>query len=46
MTNVQLDGAVDSEVVLAALEQLNKDEITEAIACFAERFEFNDRGWG
>jgi hypothetical protein len=44
MTNVQLDKAVDREVVLAALEHLKKDEITEAIDCFAARFEFNDRG--
>jgi len=46
MTNAQLDKAVDGEVVLAAFEHLKKDEITEAIDCFAERFEFNDRGLG
>ena len=46
MTEAQLDKQVDSEVVLAALTHLEKDEITDVIACFAERFEFNDRGLG
>jgi len=46
MTDIQLEKAVEGEVVLAALEHLRKDEITDVIACFAEKFQFNDRGIG
>src|SRR5215813_10081988 len=41
MTNTQY-----REVVLRALAHLNSGEITEAIACFAEEFQFRDRGLG
>ena len=46
MTNAQLDKAVNGEVVLNALTHLNDGEITDAIACFAEEFQFRDRGLG
>jgi hypothetical protein len=46
MTDMQLEKPVEGEVVLAALEHLKKDEITDVIACFAEKFQFNDRGIG
>src|SRR5262250_2820292 len=46
MTDMQLEKAVEGEVVLAALEHLKKDEVTDVIACFAEKFQFNDRGIG
>ena len=46
MSEIQLEKAVEGEVVLAALEHLQKDEITDVVACFAEKFEFNDRGIG
>jgi ketosteroid isomerase-like protein len=46
MTVTQLDKQMESEVVLTALTHLTKGEITDVIACFAERFEFNDRGLG
>jgi hypothetical protein len=46
MTVTQLDKQMESEVVLTALTHLTKGEITDVIACFAERFEFNDRGAG
>lgn len=46
MTYTQLDKAVESEVVLTALRHLKNGEITDAIACFASKFQFNDRGIG
>src|SRR5262249_12218080 len=46
MNDIQLNTAVESGVVLAALLYLKKGEITEVIACFAKRFEFTDRGLG
>jgi len=46
MSEIQLEKVVGGEVVLAALEHLQKDEITDVVACFAEKFEFNDRGIG
>ena len=44
MSHVQLETAVQHEVVLAVLTHLQKGEISEATAYFAERFQFNDHG--
>jgi predicted SnoaL-like aldol condensation-catalyzing enzyme len=44
MSHVQLETAVQHEVVLAVLTHLQKGEINEATAYFAERFHFNDHG--
>ena len=46
MTGIQLEKAVEGEVVETALTHLNRGEITEVLACFAEKFRFNDRGIG
>jgi hypothetical protein len=46
MSHVQLETAVQGEVVLAVLTHLQKGEISEATAYFAERFQFNDHGIG
>jgi len=46
MTDMQLEKTLQGEVALTALEHLKKDEITDVIACFAEKFQFNDRGIG
>jgi hypothetical protein len=46
MNHVQLETAVQSEVVLAVLTYLQKGKISEATAYFAESFHFNDRGIG
>jgi steroid delta-isomerase-like uncharacterized protein len=44
MSHVQVETAVQHEVVLAVLTHLQKGEVSEATACFAEKFQFNDRG--
>jgi ketosteroid isomerase-like protein len=44
MSHVQLESAVQHEVVLEVLTHLQKGEINEATACFAESFYFNDHG--
>jgi predicted SnoaL-like aldol condensation-catalyzing enzyme len=44
MSHVQLEPAVQHEVVLAVLTHLQKGEIGEATSYFAERFQFNDNG--
>jgi len=44
MNDVQMEVTVQGEVVLTVLTHLNKGEITDAIAYFAEKFRFNDRG--
>ena len=44
MSDVQLETAVQHEVVLAVLMYLQRGEIGEATAYFAESFHFNDRG--
>ena len=44
MSHVQLETAVQHEVVLAVLTHLQKGEISEATAYFADRFHFNDHG--
>jgi len=46
MTDIQLEKAVEAEVVLRALEHLKKDEIMDVIACFDKKFQFSDRGIG
>jgi hypothetical protein len=44
MSHVQLETAVQHEVVLAVLTHLQKGEINEATAYFAESCHFNDHG--
>ena len=46
MTGIQMQAATQREVALAVLNHLQKGEISEATAYFAERFHFNDRGVG
>ena len=46
MSDIQLETATQRELVLAVLTRLQKGEINEAIACFAESFQFNDWGIG
>jgi steroid delta-isomerase-like uncharacterized protein len=44
MTNVQLEEAIQSEVVLTVLMHLTEGKIKDAIACFAAEFRFKDHG--
>jgi predicted SnoaL-like aldol condensation-catalyzing enzyme len=44
MSHVQLKTAALDEVVSAVLTHLQKGEVSEATAYFAEKFSFNDRG--
>jgi SnoaL-like polyketide cyclase len=46
MNDIQLDTAVQREVVMTVLTHLKKGEIQDATACFAESFQFNDWGIG
>ena len=46
MSDIQLETTAQHEVILAVLAHLKKGEISEATACFAERFQFNDWGIG
>lgn len=46
MNDIQLENAVEGEAVATALMHLKKGEISEVIACFAEKFQFSDRGIG
>jgi steroid delta-isomerase-like uncharacterized protein len=46
MTYVQTETATPSEVVEGVLTHLRNGDINEATACFAENFQFNDRGIG
>jgi ketosteroid isomerase-like protein len=46
MTYVETETATRSEVVLTVLKHLKDGKIRDATACFAEKFEFNDRGIG
>ena len=46
MTYVETETAIPSEVVSTVLMHLKDGNIQDAIACFAEKFEFNDRGIG
>jgi hypothetical protein len=44
MNHVQVESALQHEVVLAVLAHLQKGEFDEAIGYFADSFSFNDRG--
>jgi predicted SnoaL-like aldol condensation-catalyzing enzyme len=44
MCHLQLETAVQHEVVLAVLTHLQNGELNEATSCFVERFQFNDHG--
>ena len=44
MSHLQVETAVQHEVVMAVLTHLQKGEINEATAYFAERFHFSDHG--
>ena len=46
MTYVETETAIRSEVVLTVLMHLKDGNIQDAIACFADKFEFHDRGIG
>ena len=46
MTYGETETAIPSEVVSTVLMHLKDRNIHDAIACFAEKFEFNDRGIG
>ena len=46
MKDVQVENATQGDVVLAVLTHLKNGEISEATACFAERFQLNDWGIG
>jgi hypothetical protein len=46
MTHVQTEAAIQSEVALTVLMHLTEGKIKDAIACFAEKFQFNDREFG
>ena len=46
MSDIQIDAAVQREVVMTVLTHLKKGEIQEATACFAEGFQFHDVGIG
>ncbi len=46
MSDIQLETGVQREVIMTVLTHLKKGEINEAIACFAQRFQFNDWGIG
>jgi steroid delta-isomerase-like uncharacterized protein len=46
MTHVQAETAVQSEVALTMLMHLKDGKIKNATACFAEKFQYNDRGIG
>jgi hypothetical protein len=46
MAEVTIKAGVSEDVVLNVLTRLKNGEIDDAIACFAEKFTFNDRGIG
>jgi hypothetical protein len=46
MSAIQFETVVQHEVVMTVLTHLKKGEIQDATACFAESFQFNDRGIG
>ena len=46
MSEIQMEIAAQGEVVCTVLMHLKNGKISDATACFAERFEFNDRGIG
>ena len=46
MTDVQMETAMERQVVLTVLTHLRNGNINNATACFAQKFQFNDRGIG
>jgi hypothetical protein len=46
MTYIQTETVIDSEAALTMLMHLKNGNIKDATACFAERFQYNDRGIG
>jgi steroid delta-isomerase-like uncharacterized protein len=46
MSEIQMEIAAQGEVVCTVLMHLNNGKISDATACFAEKFEFKDRGIG
>jgi hypothetical protein len=46
MSYVLTDTAIESDVLATALTHLKNGKINDATACFAEHFQFNDRGIG
>jgi SnoaL-like polyketide cyclase len=41
---LQMEATAQRELVVAVVTHLNKREITDAVACFADKFQFSDRG--
>ncbi len=46
MSEIQMEVAAQGEVVWTVLMHLRNGKISDATACFAEKFEFKDRGIG
>jgi hypothetical protein len=46
MTHVQTETVIESETALTVLMHLKDGKIKDATACFAEKFQYNDRGIG
>jgi SnoaL-like polyketide cyclase len=46
MTHVQTETVIESEAALTVLMHLRNGKIKDATACFAEKFQYNDRGIG
>ena len=46
MTDLQMETAMECQVVLMVLTHLRNGNINDATACFAHKFQFNDRGIG
>ncbi|HZC81564.1 MAG TPA: nuclear transport factor 2 family protein, partial [Nitrospiraceae bacterium] len=46
MTDPQTETAMERQVVLTVLTHLRNGNINDAIACFAQKFQFSDRGIG
>jgi ketosteroid isomerase-like protein len=46
MSEIQMEIAAQGEVVCTVLMHLENGKISDATACFAEKFEFKDRGIG
>jgi steroid delta-isomerase-like uncharacterized protein len=46
MTHVQTETVIESEAALTVLMHLNDGKIKDATACFAEKFQYSDRGIG
>ena len=46
MIDLQIETAMERQVVLKVLTHLRNGNINDATACFAQKFQFNDRGIG